>query len=205
MKKYEAVVFDLWDTLVVWPQEEGQTFHGHMADALGIEHERFTEAWVEQYDLRATGPLEPSVHAVCKQLGIDGDRVDGLIRLRVDWTREALVPRSGAVEVLDELRSRGYRLGLISVCSDEVPTLWEHTELASRIDEPVFSCSVGVAKPDPRIYRIAAERLGVEPGECLFVDDQPPFVEGARAAGMDAVRLGGEIERLEDVLELVSV
>ena len=68
----------------------------------------------------------------------------------------------------------------------------------------MFSCSVGVAKPDPRIYRIAAERLGVEPGECLFVDDQPPFVEGARAAGMDAVRLGGEIERLEDVLDLAE-
>lgn len=201
--KYKAVVFDLWDTLVIWPQDEWHNFYGDMADALGIEHERFTDAWAAQYDLRATGALEPSVHAVCEQLGVDGDRVSHLIRLRVDWTREALVPRPGAVEVLDELRRRGYRLGLISVCSDEVPTLWEHTELAPRIDEPVFSCSVGVAKPDPRIYRIAADRLGVEPGECLFVDDQPPFVEGARAAGMDAVRLGGDIERLEDVLELV--
>jgi len=76
--------------------------------------------------------------------------------------------------------------------------------LAPRIDEPVFSCSVGVAKHDPRIYRIAAERLGVETGDCLFVDDQPLFVEGALAAGMDAVRLGGDIQRLEDVLELVE-
>lgn len=201
--KYKAVVFDLWDTLVIWPQDEWHNFYGDMADALGIEQERFTDAWAAQYDLRATGALEPSVHAVCEQLGVDGERVSHLIRLRVDWTREALVPRPGAVEVLDELRLRGYRLGLISVCSDEVPTLWEHTELAPRIDEPVFSCSVGVAKPDPRIYRISADRLGVEPGECLFVDDQPPFVEGARAAGMDAVRLGGDIERLEDVLELV--
>jgi putative hydrolase of the HAD superfamily len=202
--KYKAVVFDLWDTLVIWPQDEWHNFYGDMADALGIEHERFTDAWVGQYHLRATGALEPSVHAVCEELGVDGERVPHLIRLRVDWTREALVPRPGAVEVLDELRRRGYRLGLISVCSDEVPTLWEHTELAPRIDEPVFSCSVGVAKPDPRIYRIAADRLGVEPGECLFVDDQPPFVEGARAAGMDAVRLGGDIERLEDVLELAQ-
>jgi putative hydrolase of the HAD superfamily len=199
---YRAVVFDLWDTLVVWPQEEGDSFHGRMAGALGIEHERFAEAWVEQYDLRATGPLEPSVHAVCKQLGVDGERVQSLIDVRVDWTREVLFPRPGAVEVLDELRARGYRLGLISVCSEEVPRLWAQTELASRIDEPVFSCSVGVAKPDPRIYRIAADRLGVETPDCLFVDDQPLFVEGARAAGMDAVRLGEDIDRLDDVLEL---
>jgi putative hydrolase of the HAD superfamily len=202
--RYRAVVFDLWDTLVVWPQDEWHNFYGRMADALGIEHERFTEAWVEQYDVRATGPLEPSVHAVCKQLGLDGARVQNLISMRVDWTRETLVPRPGAVEVLEELRRRGYRLGLISVCSEEVPSLWEQTELAAHIDEPVFSCSVGVAKPDPRIYRIAAERLGVEPRECLFVDDQPPFVEGARVAGMDAVQLGADIERLEDVLELAQ-
>jgi putative hydrolase of the HAD superfamily len=202
--KYRAVVFDLWDTLVVWPQGESNNFYGRMAAALGIEHERFTDAWAEQYDLRATGPLEPSVHAVCKQLRVDGDRVQSLIDVRVDWTRDVLFPRPGAVEVLDELRRRGYRLGLISVCSEEVPTLWEHTDLASRIDEPVFSCSVGVAKPDPRIYRIAADRLGVETAECLFIDDQPAFVEGARVAGMDAVQLGADIERLEDVLELAE-
>ncbi|MBA3718518.1 MAG: HAD-IA family hydrolase, partial [Actinobacteria bacterium] len=125
-------------------------------------------------------------------------------------TREALVPRPGAVEVLDELRRRGFKLGLISVCSEEVPQLWSGTELASRIDEPVFSCSVGVAKPDPRIYRIAADRLGVETDDCLFVDDQPNFVEGALEAGMDAVLIGDQpwdgprIERLEQVLEAVE-
>lgn len=202
--KYRAVVFDLWNTLVVWPEDEGGSFYGRMADAVGIEHDRFSDAWFEHYHLRATGPLEPSVRAVCAQLGVEEHRVEHLIDVRVDWTREALVPRPGAVEVLDELRRRGYRLGLISVCSEEVPRLWEATELASRIDEPVFSCSVGVAKPDPRIYRIAAERLGVETRECLFVDDQPDFVAGAREAGMDAVHLGSDVDRLEDVLEAVE-
>ena len=208
--KYRAVVFDLWDTLVVWPKDEWHNFYGHMADAVGIERERFNDAWIGQYDLRATGPLEPSVRAVCEQLGVEEAGVQSLIGARVDWTREALVPRPGAVEVLDELRRRGYRLGLISVCSEEVPRLWEDTELASRIDEPVFSCSVGVAKPDPRIYRIAAERLGVEAGDCLFVDDQPTFVEGALEAGMDAVLIGDEpwdgprVADLEQVLELAQ-
>jgi putative hydrolase of the HAD superfamily len=44
-----------------------------------------------------------------------------------------------------------------------------------------------VLKPDPRIYRLATERLGVEPEDCLFVDDQPGNVEGARAVGMAAI------------------
>jgi putative hydrolase of the HAD superfamily len=202
--KYRAVVFDLWNTLVVWPEDDWGSVHGRMADAVGIERDRFSEAWLDSYHLRATGPLEPSVRAVCEQLGVHEERVEHLIGVRVDWTRDALVPRAGAVEVLDELRRRGYRLGLISVCSEEVPRLWHGTELASRIDEPVFSCSVGVAKPDPQIYRIAADRLGVETRECLFVDDQPDFVAGAREAGMDAVHLGTDIDRLEDVLEAVE-
>jgi putative hydrolase of the HAD superfamily len=210
MSRYRAVVFDLWNTLVLWPTEDGRNFYRLMADHIGVAQERFDEAWTEHYDLRATGPLEPSVRAVCERLGVAGDRVESLMTVRIDWTRDVLVPRSGAVQVLDELRACGLRLGLISVCSEEVPRLWENTPLAARIDAAVFSCSVGMVKPDPRIYRIAAERLGVEPGDCLFVDDQPTFVEGALEAGMDAVLIGDEpwdgrrVARLEDVLELAE-
>jgi len=205
-----AVVFDLWDTLVLWPAEDGRGFYQRMADHLAVPVARFTDAWNAAYDERATGPIEPSVHTVCRRLGVAGDRVEGLISVRVDFTRQVLVPRPGAVEVLDELRRRGLRLGLISVCSEEVPRLWEETALASRIDAAVFSCSVGIKKPDPRIYGIAADRLGVKSEECLFVDDQPPFVEGALEAGMDAVLIGSQpwtgrrIDRLEDVLKALE-
>ena len=185
--RYEAVVFDLWNTLVLWPDEQGRSPYALMADHVGVPHDRFDEAWRALYDQRATGPLEPSVRAVCERLGLDGDAVERLVDVRLDYTREALVPREGALDVLEELRRRGFRLGLISVCSEEVPRLWEKIPLGRLIDEPVFSCSVGVVKPDARIYAIAAERLGVWAGDCLFVDDQPVFAEGAVAAGMDAV------------------
>ena len=185
--RYEAVVFDLWNTLVLWPNDQGRSPYALMADRVGVPHDRFDEAWSALYDQRATGPLEPSVRAVCERLGLDGDAVERLVDVRLDFTREALVPRDGAVDVLEELRRRGLRLGLISVCSEEVPRLWEEIPLGRLIDEPVFSCSVGVVKPDERIYRIAAERLGVSADQCLFIDDQPVFAEGAVAAGMDAV------------------
>jgi putative hydrolase of the HAD superfamily len=195
---------------VLWPSEDGDNFYHRMADRLRIGRDRFTETWAELYDMRATGPIGPSVRAVCERLGISDEHVEGLISLRVDFTREVLVPRPGALDVLDELRRRGLRLGLISVCSEEVPVLWEQTALASRIDAAVFSCSVGLVKPNQRIYRLAADRLGVEPGRCLFVDDQPAFVEGALAAGMDAVLIGDNdftgrrIGRLEEVVELLE-
>ncbi|MCX4744357.1 HAD-IA family hydrolase [Kitasatospora sp. NBC_01287] len=54
-------------------------------------------------------------------------------------------------------------------------------------DHVVNSSRVGVAKPDPRIYKIAAERAGAEPGRCLFVDDRAENVEAAIALGMAGV------------------
>jgi putative hydrolase of the HAD superfamily len=203
--KYRAVVFDLWDTLVLWPVDDGRSFYGVMAEHVGVDEERFGAAWAAAYDERATGPLEPSVRSVLDQLEVPEERIEGLVRARIEFTREVLVPRDGALEVLEELRRRGYRLGLISVCSEEVPQLWADTPLAELIDEAVFSCAVGVVKPDRRIYEIAAERLGVSIDECVFIDDRSEFVAGAVEAGMDAYVLGEPpVERLGDVLELVE-
>jgi epoxide hydrolase-like predicted phosphatase len=55
------------------------------------------------------------------------------------------------------------------------------------VDVVVLSEVVGIRKPDPDIYLIAAERVGVPPQSCVFVDDVPLNVEGARAVGMAAV------------------
>ena len=56
-------------------------------------------------------------------------------------------------------------------------------------DEVVISCDVGLRKPDPAIYRLACERLGVEPSDALFLDDASAMAEGARAAGLTAIHV----------------
>jgi putative hydrolase of the HAD superfamily len=108
---------------------------------------------------------------------------------------------------------------MISACSQDVPDIWERTPFAALFDSAVFSCSVGFSKPDPRIYGLAAEELGVEAGDCLFVGDGAnDELPGAERAGMTALQLrppgepltaegerwqGRYIGRLSDVLELV--
>lgn len=54
------------------------------------------------------------------------------------------------------------------------------------VDLIVVSAEEGVAKPDPAIYRLTCQRLGLAPADCLFVDDTPANVEGARRAGLRA-------------------
>jgi putative hydrolase of the HAD superfamily len=70
-------------------------------------------------------------------------------------------------------------------------------------DVVVYSHEEGMAKPDPRFYRLACERLGVPPHESVFLDDQQACVEGARALGMTAIRFTGNeqaIAAIEDCL-----
>ena len=54
------------------------------------------------------------------------------------------------------------------------------------MDGGIFSCEVELIKPDPAIYRTFVEKFGLRPEECLFVDDIPANVEGARSIGMRA-------------------
>jgi putative hydrolase of the HAD superfamily len=179
-----AVVFDLWDTIVLFPVADWQDVARTGANVLGISEEEYDARWTETYHLRQTGSIRDALRA----LGGDDDAVATLLELRHELTRRSLVPRAGALETIAELRARGIQVGLISVCSEEVPQLWPETAFAGVFDSTVFSCSVGLAKPDPRIYRLACGELDLAPEEAMFVGDGAnDELAGAAAVGMQAV------------------
>jgi putative hydrolase of the HAD superfamily len=215
--RYPAVIFDLWQTLVPWDMDGANRFYDEMAEAVGIEPERFREAWYSGHADRATGPIADHLRGLFQELGVEPD-LEELLAMRREWAKRSLRPRPDALETLAELRRRGHRLGLISVCSQDVPHVWNETPLAGALDELVFSCDVGLSKPDPRIYEIACNRLGVGPADCLFVGDGAnDELPGAERVGMTAVQLrvpgeevtepgkewrGATISSLDEVLEL---
>lgn len=92
--------------------------------------------------------------------------------------------------VLDALRARGLRLGVISNWDTRLPELLRQLDLARRFDVLAYSSAVGVEKPDSRIFRRALRELGVEPRAALHVgDSRLEDLEGAIAAGMRALLL----------------
>ncbi len=93
---------------------------------------------------------------------------------------------------IEALRARGQKVGLITVCSQEVADIWDETPFAGLFDATVFSSSVGLSKPDLEIYELACEQLDVDPADCLFVGDGAnDELPGAERAGMTAVQLQG--------------
>ena len=177
------MIFDLWDTLALWRQDAWNEVYVRMAEHLALDVEDFRSRWDAHRPRRDTGRIGDALAAAGW-----GDAAAALLPMRTEAVRAMLVPRPGAVETVEALRERGLRVGLISVCAEEVPELWAQTPFADLIEEPVFSCSVGLLKPDPRIYRLACDRLGVEPDEAVFVGDGAnDELAGAERAGLRAV------------------
>lgn len=206
-----AVVFDLWNTLADWPAEAWAELRPRIAERVGLTSEEFDERWYGGLaHTREMGSLADALG----EFDASPETVEEIVSMRRDITRQGLAPLDGAVETISELRRRGLLIGLISICTDDVPALWTETPFHGLFDVEVFSCSVGLRKPDPRIYRLACDQLGVEPKEALFVGDgDNDELAGAERVGMTAVLLerphlqrewsGRRIRALPEVLALV--
>ena len=180
----KAVVFDLWETLVDWDRESATNMLQAVAGRSGLEPDEFHRRWDAADNPRYIGPIRDALRGV----GVADEAIEDVCALRLDYTRRALVPRAGVVETLRTLRERGFRVGLITVCSEDVEVVFPETELAGLFDAEVFSNAVRLAKPDPRIYVHCCELLGVEPQEAVFVGDGAnDELEGARRVGMEAI------------------
>ncbi len=135
-----------------------------------------------------------------RHLGLDDDQADELMRDFWRWYAGSLDR-----ELYDWFAAQHGRLktGIVSNSGPGAREAERHWGFEDITDDIVYSHEVGLAKPDPAIYALAARRLGVQPGEIVFLDDVQANVDGATAAGWHAVLhvdTPTSIERLEAVI-----
>lgn len=191
-----AVIFDLFGTLVNDFGSPGGTVHMEkMAAALGAPSEQFKSLWAQTTQMRIIGAfdtVEANLDYVCRSMSITPafEQIRHAVEIRMQHVRQALQPRPDAVETLSHLKEAGYRTGLVSNCSIEIPILWLETAFASLIETAVFSSRERLKKPDTRMYDLACERLGVAPGSCLYIaDGEDHELSAAARVGLHPVLL----------------
>jgi epoxide hydrolase-like predicted phosphatase len=134
-------------------------------------------------DLRAleTGslPEEEFERRFAERLGLSeaADLIDSMFR--------GMQPSEPMAAAVREARAAGIRTGLVS--NSWSTSHYDRDLLAELFDATVISADVGLHKPQPEIYLLAAERLGESPQRCVFVDDLRENCAGAEAVGMTAV------------------
>lgn len=197
----QAVVFDLFHTLT--GPEPGWSPLPWTSDVLGIDRGRWNDLLLTRSRWRLAGE-ETDACTIVRKLAheidptIPEERIQEATRVRIQRFQDSLarIP-SENVETLRHLKAAGLRLGLISNADVMEAAPWPACALAGLFDVEVFSCAVGLVKPEPAIYAHCIEALGVSPASCLFVGDGGSNeLEGAKAAGMSTVFVSGVIATL---------
>lgn len=104
-----------------------------------------------------------------------------------DLTPDAIFP--GVMEILDELKRRGIKIAIASA-SRNTPAILDYIGLADYFDAVADGNAVTRSKPDPEVFLVAAQRLGLEPKYCIVVEDAVAGVEAGLAGGMRVVAVG---------------
>ena len=120
---------------------------------------------------------------------------------------EALEPNEPMIELMRDLRGRGYRMALLTNNVREWEPLWRSMLPVDEIFEVVVDSGfVGIRKPDPPIYELTIERLGdgIAAADCLFVDDVEVNIEAARDLGMTAVHFRSSEQAIAEVEDALT-
>jgi 2-haloacid dehalogenase len=171
---YEAVLFDLFTALLhsepLWTAVAG--------DAAAGEQWRRESSRVA-YSAGRYRPFVETVAEAALVVGVPAARAEKLLR----GMSEELRPWAEAPDVLARLSER-VRLGVVTNCSEELGQR-AAARVGVRFDTVVTAEAAGAYKPRPEPYRLALERLSVEPMRALFVAGSPSDITGANDVGMD--------------------
>ena len=183
-----AVLFDWNNTLVEFTWDEEALVAGHRA-ALGRDDADFTRRYREL--MFGGGHGHRPYPELLRELGVDDP--DAFIDAEHEVWRRQSSPLASAQALLDTLRSRGLRTGLVANSWPEPARVVrgdaESFGLAERLDTMVFSDEAGVRKPAPEIYLCACRELDVDPIDTMFVgDDLEADVQGPANLGMTTVQ-----------------
>ncbi len=192
----EAVAFDLFDTLIIGlNREKYHVLIDHIAQVMQADPKAIREAWLPTQPDRmigANGSVLADIEKIAMYAGFkpSKDLLEEAASIKTGYFRDHLVPRPGAIEAIDAIRAKGKKVSCLTNCSKDIEDLWPKSAFHGIFDDVVFSSDVGLAKPDPEIYRIAAERLGLSPEQVLFVGDGANHeLTGAKKANMPALML----------------
>jgi putative hydrolase of the HAD superfamily len=212
-RRIDAVIFDLDDTLIDWSQSQGTwddisrprtgriydylAATGHIMPDRDLFHRRiqelFQQSWVRAKEAWRLASFGETLQECFRSFDLDQATIDldEVMRLYEWGVWPGVVPFADTVEVLTELRQRGYKTGLVT--NSFVPMWMRDVELEKLgllpyLDFRLASGDIGYIKPHPAIYERILDMIATTPERALFVGDRPENdIAGAKEAGMISV------------------
>ena len=180
----DAVLFDLGNVLIRWDPRNHYQDRFASSEAM----ERFlTEiapgSWNHEMDLG-----KPFAQAIAERAARHPDHAELLAEWRSQWERMLGGAIDESVALLAELREAGYRVAALTNWSAETfPVARARFPFLDWFEDIVISGVEGIAKPDARMFALALRRTGFTAARTVFIDDNAPNINGARAAGFHTI------------------
>jgi epoxide hydrolase-like predicted phosphatase len=197
----KAIIFDLGGVLL---RTEDFTPRERLAERLGMDRHELEELIFggDSGDKAQRGEISTEQHwqNVSYLLGYDRHKLKSMLD-------EFFYTDQLDAELVEYIRilHRSYKTALLSNATDDLrQRIEEQWHFEDAFDVIVISAEVGVAKPDPRIFRLALEQLEVQASEAIFVDDFQRNVNSARETGMSAVRFLNPQQLREELSQLLD-
>jgi len=199
METIKSVIFDWGGVLIDDPAPGLMQF---CAKALLVTRESYIKAHSKFADSFQKGTIceDEFWGKICSELNASKPDIPSL------WAEAfeaAYVPRNGMFSIASSLQENGYRTAVLS--NTEVPaTQYFHQQKYDMFDVLVFSCAEGIQKPDRKIYELTLEKLGSQPRQSVFIDDNLEYIDGAKEAGINTI-LFQNTDQVKDELKQLGV
>jgi len=181
----KTIIFDWGGVLIENP---APAMLSYFADSLGVRKEKLHSVGrnLEQKFIKFQKGMaseETIWEKICFKLSIQNP---GAPSLWGEAFRGVYKPREEMFSLAHALKERGYKTGVLS--NAEIPAMeYFYEQRYDMFDVAVFSCAVGMLKPERRIYEIALEQLETQPNDAVFIDDRKNFIEGAKDVGINTI------------------
>jgi epoxide hydrolase-like predicted phosphatase len=195
----KAVFFDLGGVIV---RTEFQAPRQQLAEKLGMEYDDLSRIVFEgESGVRAAlGEITSADHwaSVIQRLKRPASE---LSRIRDEFFAGDIVDRT-LVEYIRSLRGK-YKTGLISNAWSDLRDFVVREKFDDVFDKMIISAEVGALKPEPKIFQIALEQIGVSPNEAVFVDDFKANIVGCEKVGIKGIHFKDAESTMKQLKELL--
>ena len=179
-----AYLLDLYDTLA---RGDWRSWREELASITGLSQGEIGSAYERTRAARNRGAFESpagDVAAILDAAGLDAELADRVLKAETAFG-DRIALYDDVLPTLARMRDVGHPTVIVSNCSWGTRPTVERLGLDRACDAVVLSCEVGAHKPEAAIYRTALDALDVAAADAVFVDDQTPYCDGARALGID--------------------
>lgn len=193
------VVFDIGNVLIEWdPRFLYRTIFADEAEMEWFLGHVCTSAWnLEQDRGRAFGD------AVAERIALFPEHEQAIRAFDERWLETISGPIAGSVDLLSRIRENGIPDYAITNFSHEKFAIAKsHFPFLASFRGTIVSGEEKLLKPEPAIYRLLLDRFGLAAADCVFIDDSPANVDGARAVGMQAIHFVGPDSLVADLRRL---